>query len=499
MITRAILTLLCAALAASTGAAAQECAEDQIRAAFTEGIPNDPHYHRNGSLRLDLPDQWGLVEVDAYPLAAPNDPLQPVIVAVIDTGIDLEHPDLDSRNLWRNHAEEVNGQDDDGNGYVDDLIGWNFVDGDNVPWDHSGHGTHVAGIIAAATDNGRGIAGLNPVALIMPLKVANFVGHAEGAALAAAIYYAVEMKAAIINLSMGGRWLSEAEQDALNRARLAGVLVVTAAGNTAQDAGAFGYAGAPGVYTVAATAPGGERASFSNYGHRVDAAAPGVEILSLRARNSDFIRWTVPVGYSPEAAVVGENAEYYRASGTSFAAAMVTGVASRVLAERPQLTDVELRRILSQSAADLGVPGVDQATGYGLVNLKAALQQPADEYVEARLSDAQLAYRDERVLLGVFGQADAQHFKSAELTYALESEPQVWQPFGGSITAPVTDGLLAEVDLEPMLAASAGRPNWMMKLVVEDEAGARRESRLHVQLPVPQPVSADAEPGGSGE
>ena len=106
MITRGALTLLCAALAASTGATAQECAEDQIRAAFTEGIPNDPHYHRNGSLRLDLADQWGLVEVDAYPLAAPNDPLQPVIVAVIDTGIDLEHPDLDSGKIGRASCRE---------------------------------------------------------------------------------------------------------------------------------------------------------------------------------------------------------------------------------------------------------------------------------------------------------------------------------------------------------------------------------------------------------
>jgi subtilisin family serine protease len=496
---RGLFTFLCAALAVSGGAAAQECTEDHLRARFAEGTPNDPHYHSNGSWRVDLQDQWGLVEVDAYPLAAPVNALQPIIVAVIDTGIDLEHPDFDSENLWRNHAEEINGQDDDGNGYVDDLIGWNFVDADNVPWDHSGHGTHVAGVIAAATDNGRGIAGLNPVALIMPLKVANFAGHAEGAALAAAIHYAVEMKAAIINLSMGGRWLSEAEQDALSRARLAGVLVVTAAGNTAEDAGAFGYAGAPDVYTVAATAPEGGRAPFSNYGHRVDAAAPGVEILSLRARNSDFIRWTVPAGYTPAAAVVGESGDYYRASGTSFAAAMVTGVASRVLAERPDLTAIELRRILNQSAVDLGVPGVDQATGYGLVNLKAALRQPADEYVEARLSDAQLAYRDERVLLGVFGQADALHFKSAELSYALESAPEAWQPFGGPITTPVADGLLTEVDLEPMLTASAGRPNWLVKLVVEDETGARRESRLHVQLPVPQPAPVAATSGDSGE
>ena len=157
------------------------------------------------------------------------------------------------------------------------------------------------------------------------------------------------------------------------------------------------------------------------------------------------------------------------------------------------------RRILNQSAVDRGVPGGDQAPGYGLVNLKAALRQPADEFVEARLYDAQLAYRDERVLLGVFGQADALHFKSAELSYALESAPEAWQPFGGPITTPVADGLLTEVDLAPMLTASAGRPNWLVKLVVEDETGARRESRLHVQLPVPQPAPVATASGDSGE
>ncbi|MCP4250337.1 MAG: S8 family serine peptidase, partial [bacterium] len=187
----------------------------------------------------------------------------PVIVAVIDTGLDLTHPDLDPASLWRNPREVANRVDDDDNGFVDDLVGWNFVDDDNLPWDHSGHGTHITGIIAAATDNGVGIAGIAPMARIMALKVGNFAGNASSAAIAAAIHYGVDHGARIINLSLGGKVVSKAERDAIAYAVNHQVLVVVAAGNQASAVDGYGYGALPGVLTVAAAGPDSERATFS--------------------------------------------------------------------------------------------------------------------------------------------------------------------------------------------------------------------------------------------
>ena len=202
--------------------------------------PNDPHYQASGSWGQEFDDQWALKSQRVYADIAPADPENKIIVAVIDTGLDYTHEDLAAEKIWRNPAETKNGRDDDGNGYVDDLIGWNFVDHSNNPWDLSGHGTHIAGVIAACTNNGIGIAGVSSSATIMPLKVANFVGQAQSANVAAAIYYAVDHGARIINLSLGSELVTDLERRAAEYARERDVLIVVSAGNRGVSAGQRG-------------------------------------------------------------------------------------------------------------------------------------------------------------------------------------------------------------------------------------------------------------------
>ncbi len=488
-------------------------------------VPDDPYLHSRGSWQQDFDDQWALENLRVYTDAAGTAGAdsaggsvggrRATVVAVIDTGLDYTHEDFAASHLWRNSREEKNGYDDDRNGYVDDLIGWNFVDGNNNPWDASGHGTHIAGIIAACTNNGLGIAGVDGDALIMPLKVANFVGQARSSAVAAAIYYAVDHGARVINLSLGSELVTDLEREAAEHAQANGVLIVVSAGNKGLPTETTGYASLPGVLVVGASGLDGERAGFSNFGTRLELLAPGVDVLSLRARDTDFIALTNPPDYDGGAAFVGDGDAYYRASGTSFSAALVSGLASRLLADRPRLSVDEVRRILVQSAVDVGVAGVDQLSGYGRADYVRALAAAPDAFIRARLSGVDLALENEQIWLAVRGDADARSFAGAELSVRAaegsvtvpEEDPKKkkkkkdepegpspydWQPFGAGIRGPVEDGALGRVDLDTLTAMTGGASAWELRLVVRDASGGERESRLTMALPVPETPQTEA-------
>ncbi|MCB1686150.1 MAG: S8 family serine peptidase [Pseudomonadales bacterium] len=514
--------------------------------------PNDPFFSSAGSWGQAEDDQWALrslrVHTDMVDSSNTTDSsagggrdsamsADRVVVAVIDTGLDYTHEDFAASQIWRNARELRNGQDDDGNGYRDDLIGWNFVDNSNNPWDQSGHGTHIAGIIAACTDNGLGIAAVHPQALIMPLKVANFAGQARSAAVAAAIYYAVDHGARVINLSLGGELVTELERDAARYAAQRDVVMVVSAGNTGLNAAYTGYASLPGVLVAGASDLSGERAGFSSFGSAVDVLAPGVDVLSLRARDTDFIALSEPPDYVQGGAFVGAESAYYRASGTSFSAALVSGMASRLIAARPELSGVEVRRTLQQSAVDVGVAGVDQLSGYGRVDFTRALSRvlsaDAEAFVEARLAGVELELRDQQVWLHVQGSAAAGQLDKAELlvraapgAVATDAEvdgatkrtrgrdegrrredrrnrskqpPQVdptqWQPLAASVAVPTTDGTLGSIGLEQLIAMTGGATAWELRLLVQDRAGNARESRLAMALPVPDSGAAGGEDG----
>jgi hypothetical protein len=444
--------------------------------------PNDPLYLARGSWGQPFDDQWALRRIGFTPVgrgrsaweAGPG-PRHPVVVAVVDTGLDHRHPDLRPETLWRNPREIPNGRDDDGNGYVDDLIGWNFVDGTNDLSDHSGHGTHVAGIIGAATDNGVGIAGVNPDVRLMPLKAMTLAGQGRSAAVAEAIAYAVRHGARVVNLSLGGERLTGLHRRALEHARARGVVVVAAAGNLGIDAAGFGQAGLPHVITVAATDPEDRSPAFSNHGATVKLAAPGVAVLSLRARGTDF---TLGIeGYAPGSHVVGPGGDYYRANGTSFAAPFVTGVASLLLARAPALTSAQVERMLVMSADDVGPPGWDRDTGTGRLNARRALEADPEWFLQARLVAVEPAEEGGQVVLRVLGAAVGTHLRGYTIELGQGEAPRRWREVVRGSRA-VEDGLLGAIPARAIPSAGT----WTVRVVAHDRRGQARESRTTLAI-----------------
>lgn len=301
-------------------------------------VPNDAQF--SSLWGLDNSGQTGGVadaDIDApeaWNLQVGSD----VIIAVVDSGVDYNHPDLVG-NIWSNRAEiPNNGLDDDGNGYVDDVRGWDFANNDNDPMDDNNHGTHVAGTIAAKGNNGQGVVGVNWSAQIMPLKFLTRTGSGTTADAIAAIDYAVANGARVINASWGGGPYSAAMFSALSAANNAGVLFVAAAGNdganTDNNPSYPADYDLPNVISVAATDDADTLAGFSNFGaNSVDLGAPGVNILSTTPGNS-----------------------YATYSGTSMASPHVAGVAGLVVANNPGISIAGLRAALldgTDAVADL--------------------------------------------------------------------------------------------------------------------------------------------------
>ena len=423
--------------------------------------------------RID--DQWFMERI-AVKNAGPG---EPVVVAVIDTGLDYHHYDIDWDNIWRN-ADEIpdNGIDDDNNGYVDDMIGWDFTDMSNTPWDHDGHGTFVTGLIAADGSNTSGIAGINPDARIMVLKALNNFGHTRASWLAQAIVYAADNGARVINLSAAGPGLPQFVQDAIDYADRKGALVFVAAGNSAENVDGIGPAGLDKVITVAATGLDDQRAPFSNWGARIDIAAPGMHIKSLRARQTDFRLTSADTPYKRGTAVLGGDRRYYRADGTSFAAPLVAGAASLLWSRNPGLTPAQVRRMLEQSARDIDTPGRDQYTGYGLLNTAAALSADPNYYSIASIDSVAIATVDGKQVARVTGTAAANKFEGATLEIGAGDEPSEWRQIGKKLKQPVSNGVLG--DISP--ADLQGAPVWTVRIVTEHKNKSRREGRYRLNI-----------------
>jgi thermitase len=306
-----------------------------------ETIPDDPYYT----------EQWGLPRIrapEAWDLTTGDD----LTIAIIDTGVDLDHPDLAGK-LWTNAGEiPDNGLDDDENGYVDDSHGWDFVNDDAEPQDDYWHGTHVAGTAAADTDNGQGVAGVSWGARIMPLKVLDASGEGNYADVASAITYAADNGARILNLSLGGEDYSAALAEAVGYAHERGCLLAAAAGN---ENGAVRYPAANGgVLAVVATTRWDKRWYGSNHGPEVDVAAPGADIYSTTLDDA-----------------------YLSASGTSTATPHVSGLAALVWSVQPGLTNDEVTRIITETVRDLGTPGWDEFYGWGRIDAYQAVSSVA--------------------------------------------------------------------------------------------------------------------------
>jgi subtilisin family serine protease len=445
---------------------------------------DDPHYQGAGLWGQSFDNQWAIKRVGYtdQPDSAWNGAdqgLNDVVVAVIDTGLDWFHPDFPRNAIWKNQAEIAdNGLDDDGNGYTDDMIGWNFVRNNNKPWDHDGHGTFVAGVIAAGHGNQTGIAGINPNAKIMVLKALDEFGQGHASMIAEAIVYAADNGARVLNLSLAGRQLTRTEQLAVDHARSKGAVVVVAAGNSASEVEKYSPAGLKGVITVSATTRADKRAGFSNWGPSVDISAPGVDVLSLRARNTDILAYMRGVDYEPGDSIVGDSRAYYRASGTSFSTPIVAGTLSLIFARFPDLTADQARRMVLHSARDIETTGVDNYTGYGMLDAAAALRADPEFYVDARIDGVGVVATSQGQALRVSGTIGANDFEEAAVLLGKGETPEKWLRVKKRLNEPVSDGPL--IDLPA--SVFRGAKQWTIRIITKHRNGATRESRFTVSL-----------------
>jgi subtilisin family serine protease len=253
------------------------------------GPPDDTYFGRLWGLHNTGQDVNGTngtddADIDALEAWDVTTGSSDVVVAVVDSGVDINHPDL-AANIWTNPGEiPGNGIDDDGNGYIDDVNGWDFYGNDNDPRDGNGHGTHVAGTIAAAGDNASGIAGVSWSAKIMPLRFIDAWGSGTTDRAITAIEYANAMGADVINNSWGGGGGGDSLKTAIEASA---ALVVCAAGNSGRNNDSIPYYpssyNSANIIAVAASDQDDKLASFSNYGAvSVDVAAPGTNIYSAQ-------------------------------------------------------------------------------------------------------------------------------------------------------------------------------------------------------------------------
>ncbi len=322
---------------------------------FAQVVPNDPMYAT----------QWGLAKINCPAAWDRTTGSTTVVVAVVDTGIDLNHPDLAANLLpgrdlvdWIGTTPttniRINGQDWRAEG--------DFLTADNSPDDEVGHGTHVAGTISAVSNNTRGVAGVTWNCRLLPVRVLGRIrrvsdgrvtGVGTDADIAAGIRWATDNGARIINLSLGGPGSSFVQRDAVAYALSRGCLVVAAMGNDNSDTPSF-PAAYPNVLAVGAVDSADLRAGFSNRGPHIDVVAPGVGI-----RSTDW-----------------DNIYSYK-DGTSMAAPHVAGLAALLLSRRPSLTAAEVADIIRQTARNLRVnPGdavPNNQYGFGLIDASAAM------------------------------------------------------------------------------------------------------------------------------
>lgn len=288
-------------------------------------IPNDPYFNQQWALNntgqtggtpdadIDAPEAWDISEGSSG-----------VMLGIIDSGVDPNHQDL--------------------NGKV--MNGYDFANNDFNPMDDHGHGTHIAGIAAANSNEGIGIAGVCPKCRILPVKVLTDTGWGYSSWIAQGIAYATSYGADVINLSLGGTTYSSVLHDAIKYAYQKEIAVIAAAGNSGSTPILY-PAKHPESIAVAATDHNDNNPWFSNYGPEMDIAAPGSSILSSLP-NNEYTKW----------------------SGTSMATPHVTGAAGVLLSLKPDLTPEEMRTCLRETADDLGTSGWDEYYGAGRLNLE---------------------------------------------------------------------------------------------------------------------------------
>ena len=380
--------------------------------------PNDPYYSQQWAHQNMQSEQaWDIEKGDSS-----------VVIAIIDTGVDWDHPDL-AANIWNNTDEILDGNDTDGNGYVDDIRGWDSVDTtspvypgedgtvrDNDPMDFHGHGTHCSGIAGAVTNNGMGIAGMCWNCKIMAVrsgyKGADGNGYLESDDTAAAIVYAADNGADVISMSWGDYTDSSLIKDTIDYAYFKGVVLVGAAGNDDTKTRVY-PASYDNVIAVSATNSSDTKARFSNYGSWVDVAAPGININST-VFDDIYVSW----------------------SGTSMSTPFVAGLAGLILSKNSTFSNEEVRNIL-RSTADPVIS--TEYIGLGRINAYNAILR--DSTLIANL-DSSLDDAIVQDVISINGTASGNNFHKYELYYGLGVYPTNWTQIGSTQYTQVVDGVL---------------------------------------------------------
>ena len=461
--------------------------------------PNDTYYSSSSAWGQGFRDLWGLQKINVEP-AWNHTVGSQVVVAVSDTGVDYNHEDI-AGNIWQNQGEvgvdslgrdkRTNGVDDDGNGLADDWHGYDFVTSDatppdNDPMDDNGHGTHVAGTIAAVGNNGKGIIGVAYGAKVMPVKGLNAGGSGTTADLVKTILYAADNGAHVINASWGG-FADEPTQTLIDAIAYAhdtkGVVFVAAAGNSASDVGTqergFAPANIRNVITVAASDQTDTAAPFSNRGQKIDVTAPGGgdtdptntifspgnSILSLLASG------TQDSETSFGALVVG--GKYLRIAGTSMASPHVAGAAALIRSFHPEFTPEQVRQVLRLGSDDVGAPGFDIFSGAGRINVQAALTIAVP--LVAQLTSPTTTVSD-ACSVGIRGTAAGGGFTNWRLEHGSGTNPTTWTQFASSTTQ-VTDGQLANWNTTGLADGA-----YTIRLIAQNSVGQLFEDRLVLNI-----------------
>ena len=357
---------------------------------YLEEIPNDPSFNLQWSLDqqndcdIDAPEAWDIETGDKN-----------VVIAILDTGVEVNHSDLES-NIWTNNDEiPDNGIDDDQNGFIDDVHGWDFAYGRNNVWDNNGHGTHCAGIAGAIGNNDNGIAGICWNCTIMPVRVLPGFGMPFHL-LVEGVNYAIDNGADILSMSIGVYGYSKTLDDLFEYADQQGVVVVAAAGNDDKDEPHY-----PSSYkkiiSVAATDQNDNRADFSNYGTDVDISAPGVKIYSTKRYQG-----------------------YCTKSGTSMSAPHVAGAAGLLISKYPDITPEIVKTMLYNSVDEIDT---DESIGHGRLNIYNALQKKPVASILDKISEK----KSTTGLLKINGSSYGQDFHYYKIMYKNKNSNNLWQ------------------------------------------------------------------------
>ncbi|MCB9205713.1 MAG: S8 family serine peptidase [Ignavibacteriales bacterium] len=376
-------------------------------------LPDDSLYSEQWGLQsINAPKAWDLI---------PNDN-QEILLAVIDTGIDYLHPDIENK-IYLNSGEvgidqngndkSENGIDDDENGFIDDYKGWDFVNKldvfpiepeddftnwDNDPMDEHGHGTNVSGIIAAE-HNSFGIAGIDPNVKILNLRAFDKNGNGEEDDAASAIIYAVKMGAKVINMSWGDAIHSQYLKDVIEYAYENEVTLIASSGNNSSNLPHY-PSSFPQVISVGAIQENEVLASYSNYGSTIDLVAPGSQILTIGLENT-----------------------YKKVSGTSASAPFVSGAVS-IIKSIKDFSSEEIKQILKSTTRDLGDNGWDTKYGAGTLNLEKALQILSPSEIKINFPNQEYATDKNKVPINIT--CISSYFQSFQLFYGIGYNPESW-------------------------------------------------------------------------